>query len=80
MPPLWNFCADPEPVEEVTKLVAEEGEGSLMKILGLMLLVIGMAGAVTAQKVAPEIDGGSAVGALCLLSGALVLIRSRLKK
>ena len=45
-----------------------------------MLLVIGMAGAAMAAPVAPEIDGGSATGALCLLSGAIVLIRSRLKK
>ena len=44
-----------------------------------MLLVIGMAGAAMAATV-PEIDGGSATGALCLLSGAIVLIRSRLKK
>ena len=50
-----------------------------MKTLGLILLVIGMSGAAMAGAV-PEIDGGSAVGALCLLSGAIVLIRSRLKK
>ena len=50
-----------------------------MKILGLMLLVFGMAGGAMASVV-PEIDGGSATGALCLLSGTLVLIRSRLKK
>ena len=51
-----------------------------MKTLGLMLLVIGMSGAAIAGATVPEIDGGSAVGALCLLSGAFVLIRSRLKK
>ena len=50
-----------------------------MKILGLMLLVIGMSGAALAQQV-PEVDASSAVGALCLLSGAIVLVRSRLKK
>ena len=50
-----------------------------MKIFGLLLLVMGMSGAAMAGAV-PEIDGGSAVGALCLLSGAIVLIRSRLKK
>ena len=52
-----------------------------MKILGLMLLVIGMSGAAMAQiREVPEIAGGSAAGALCLLSGAIVLVRSRLKK
>ena len=49
-----------------------------MKIFGLMLLVIGMAGA--AMAAVPEIDGSSATGALALLSGTIVLIRSRLKK
>ena len=50
-----------------------------MRVLGLTLLMIGMSGAVMAAVV-PEIDGGSAAGALCLLSGAIVLVRSRLKK
>jgi hypothetical protein len=50
-----------------------------MKIIGMMLLVIGMSGAALANAT-PEIDAGSAGSALVLLSGALFVIKSRRKK
>ena len=60
-----------------------------MKILGLMILVIGMSGAAMAQVddcedgcpvAVPEINGSLATGALALLSGTVLLVRSRYKK
>jgi len=49
-----------------------------MKIVGLMLLVVGMSGAAMATMV-PEIDASSGINALALLSGTLLIIRSRRK-
>jgi hypothetical protein len=46
------------------------------KIAGMMLLLIGVSGFAVANGV-PEIDPGSAAGALVLLSGALLVIRGR---
>jgi len=52
-----------------------------MKIVGMMLLVAGMSGVATAGAIyAPEIDAGSGINALTLLSGALLVIKSRRKK
>ena len=53
-----------------------------MNIIGLLLLLVGAAGSVVAAGVtaAPEIDSASAIGALALLSGALLVIRGRLRK
>jgi hypothetical protein len=48
-----------------------------MKIIGMMLLVVGMSGAAMASV--PEIDASSSVSALALLSGALLVIKSRRK-
>jgi hypothetical protein len=48
------------------------------KILGLTLLIIGCAGVALASV--PEIDPGSAVNALALVSGALLIMRGRRKK
>lgn len=51
-----------------------------MKIVGMMLLLVGMAGLAIAETVlAPEIDPGSATTALALLSGAVLVIRGRKK-
>lgn len=50
-----------------------------MKIVGIMLLAIGTVATVSAS-VAPEIDAGSSVSALALLSGSLLILRSRRKK
>ena len=53
----------------------------MMKVLGLSLLLAGAATSVFATPVAaPEIDGGSAVSALVLLSGGLLVMRTRGKK
>jgi hypothetical protein len=49
-----------------------------MKIAGIMLLFVGMSG--VAMAAVPEINGGSAINALALLSGTLLVIRSRRKK
>ena len=49
----------------------------MKKIVGMMLLVIGAAG--SALATVPEIDPGSGVSALALLSGALLVFRGRCK-
>ena len=50
-----------------------------MKVLGTMLIV-GMSTAVMAQAAVPEIDPGSGLSALALLSGALLVIRGTRKR
>jgi hypothetical protein len=48
----------------------------MRKVVGLVLLTLGTAGAVLAfPSPAPEIDAGSAVSALALISGAALVIR-----
>jgi len=52
-----------------------------MKVLGLVLLLVGMTGILAASVTpAPEIDPGSAGSAIALLSGALVVLKSRRAK
>jgi len=54
----------------------------MTKIVGMTLLLIGVAGFATAAVGtvgAPEIDPTSAVGALTLLSGAVLVMRGRKK-
>jgi hypothetical protein len=52
----------------------------MMKAIGLMMLLLGASGAGTAAvTVAPEIDPAAGVGALVLLSGALLVLRARRK-
>jgi hypothetical protein len=51
-----------------------------MKALGMMLLLVGMGAVLSAQRLAPEIDGASAGSAIALLSGAVLVIKSRRKK
>lgn len=55
---------------------------TLVKTLGMMLLFIGVCGLALAfdDIGAPEIDPGSAGSALALLSGALLITRSRRTK
>jgi hypothetical protein len=53
----------------------------MIKVVSMMLLLIGVAavaGAVDARAV-PEIDPGSGVSAVALLSGGLLMLRSRRK-
>ncbi len=48
----------------------------MQKMIAMALLLIGMSGAAVASGV-PEIDPTSGVSALALLSGALLLMRTR---
>jgi hypothetical protein len=53
----------------------------MMKVFGLSLLLAGAANfAFAGGIVAPEIDGASAVSAVALLSGGLLILRARRKK
>jgi hypothetical protein len=53
----------------------------MSKLLGLSLLLMGAASSAFALNVvAPEIDGGSAVSAVVLLSGGLLVLRARRKR
>jgi hypothetical protein len=50
----------------------------LLKIAGLAALTLGVAGMVSATPVlGPEIDAATASSALALLSGAILIVRSR---
>jgi hypothetical protein len=52
-----------------------------MKFAGMVLLLMGLSGlAMGAAVAAPEISPASGVGALALLSGAILVIRGRRKK
>ena len=51
----------------------------MTRIVGMTLLLIGVAGLAMASAV-PEIDPGSAGSALALLSGVLLVVRGRSKK
>jgi hypothetical protein len=51
-----------------------------MKILGVMLLVLGTVSMASAAVPVPEIDASSAVSALALLSGSLLMLKSRRKR
>ena len=53
----------------------------MYRLLGLSLLLAGIASSAFAlDVVAPEIDGASAISAVVLLSGALLVLRARRKK
>ena len=53
----------------------------MIKVFGLSLLLAGLASSAFATAVAaPEIDGGSTVSAVMLLSGGLLVMRTRRKK
>ena len=51
----------------------------MTKIVGMMLLVIGVAGVAGAVPAVPEIDPGSGASALALLAGAVLVVRGRRK-
>jgi hypothetical protein len=51
-----------------------------MKIVGMALLVMGLSGlAIAGPLSVPEINPASAAGAIALVSGALLVIRSQRK-
>jgi len=51
----------------------------MKKILGFAMLLLGMAGSLMAFP-APEIDPGSGLSALALLSGGLLVLRAARKR
>ncbi len=52
-----------------------------MKTFGMLLLVLGGASvAFAGGTIAPEIDGSTAVSAIALATGTVMILRSRLKK
>jgi hypothetical protein len=51
-----------------------------MKIVGIILLFIGVVATAGAQGRVPEVDASSAVNAVALVSGALLILKSRRKK
>ena len=56
------------------------GGTNMQRALGMMLVVAGLSSVAFGTGIyAPEIDGMSAVSALTLLSGAVLVIRSRRK-
>jgi hypothetical protein len=52
----------------------------MKKIVGLAMLLIGCAGFAFAGNPTPEIDASSGVAAVTLLSGGLLVLRSRRKR
>lgn len=53
----------------------------MAKVIGLGMLLLGVAGQMLAGQVTtPEIDPSSAVAAVTLLSGGLVVLRARRRK
>ncbi len=54
----------------------------MLKTIGLIMLLVSSEGSAMAgvPTATPEIDAATGVGALVLLSGALVVIRSRRKR
>jgi hypothetical protein len=52
----------------------------MKKIVGLAMLLIGCAGFALAGNPTPEIDASSGVAAVTLLSGGLLVLRSRRKR
>ena len=51
-----------------------------MKVLGILLLISGTVTVASATAPVPEIDANSAASALALLSGSLLMLKSRRKK
>lgn len=68
-----------------TWIVRQDVEGSLrglvQRLLGMMLLVVGVSGGATANAPSvPEIGMGSAGSAIALVSGSLLVMRARRRK
>jgi hypothetical protein len=81
-PPVYLFT--PRKIErldryyEALRRITEERLN--MKVVGTLLLFVGMVTVVTAAPAVPEIDASSGAGALALLSGGLLLLKSRRKR
>lgn len=52
----------------------------MTKVIGFALLLVGSAGCTLAGTVTPEIDASSGVAAIALLSGGLLVLRSRRRR
>ncbi|HXP83861.1 MAG TPA: hypothetical protein VN841_04040 [Bryobacteraceae bacterium] len=52
----------------------------MYKVLGLAVLVMGMATALFAGATSPEIDASTGVAAVALLSGGILVLRARRRK
>lgn len=50
------------------------------RVFGICVVFMGAAGYALAGSVAPEVDAGSAGAAIALISGGLLVLRSRRKK
>jgi hypothetical protein len=55
-------------------------EETLMRVLGIAIVMASAAGFAFAGGVAPEIDAGSGAAAIGLLAGGLLILRGRKKK
>jgi hypothetical protein len=55
-------------------------KSNMMKIAGAALVAIGVSSSCFAVQALPEIDPASGANALALLTGALLIIRSRRRK
>lgn len=53
-----------------------------MKVIGLLLLLVGVGGVLSAGYIGavPEVDGSTAGSAIPLLVGAFLVMKARLKK
>jgi hypothetical protein len=59
----------------------ETVEETMSRLLGISMLVIGASAVVFASAVrAPELDGGTAMSALTLLAGSVVILRARFRR
>jgi hypothetical protein len=53
----------------------------MTKTIAMLCVMLGVAGfAMAGNPVAPEIDAASGIGAITLLSGAVLVLRARRKK
>ena len=52
---------------------------TIMKVGGMALIAIGVAGACLATPAVPEIDAATGANAVALVAGALMILRSRRK-
>ena len=52
----------------------------MTRVIGMAMILVSVAGYSLAGNIAPEIDGSSAMAAVGLLAGGLLVLRSRKKK
>jgi len=52
----------------------------MMKILGTLIVLLGVASSAFGLTAVPEVDANSSVAAIALVSGGLLVIRARRRK